>query len=135
MDCYVLHVQTSNHIFAPFDLDDVCKVFRDSDEELDPDDEQMTHTQEVTAFTHEDDKFFDDTEKIHYNRHALCKKRVMFLANHPGMSLQIPSQHVNFTTYYTWNSTSIVNKRSYSILYSSSCKFVENVFCPNNLLY
>lgn len=65
MDYYVLHARTLNHMFDPFDMEDVREVVHDTDEDLDPDDERITHTQEVSAFTHEDDECYDDIEERH----------------------------------------------------------------------
>lgn len=35
VDSYVLHTRSVNHLFAPFDINDVREVAHDSDEELD----------------------------------------------------------------------------------------------------
>lgn len=52
-------------MFAFSKLDDVREIVHESGEKIEPDNEQMTHPQEVTAITYGDDERFDDIEESH----------------------------------------------------------------------
>lgn len=65
MDCYELLARTLHHMFAPFEMDDALKIVHDSDEKFDSDGEQITHPQEVIAYTHKNHGCFDDIEESH----------------------------------------------------------------------